>query len=161
MHDGGLPGRAGGAATVAIVLHRSPYHEPRLPAVLGRHALLSVLEPADRERLEGLRGEIELPIPAASAVKIGGERAYRLHRRGVTLEMPVRSSQVHELTLEAYDEGIARLDLLVSSGTYVRAIADVLGGHCRSLRRNEIGPFSVEAADSERILPVDEALSRL
>ena len=117
--------------------------------------------PALEEALGELRGTVELPIPAASAVKIGGERAYRLHRRGVTLEMPVRRSQVHELALEAYDEGIARLNLLVSSGTYVRAIADVLGGHCRSLRRTEIGPFSVEEADSERILPVDEALSRL
>ena len=36
-------------ATVAIVLHRSPYHETQLPSVLGRHALLSVLEPADRD----------------------------------------------------------------------------------------------------------------
>jgi two-component system chemotaxis response regulator CheB len=36
-------------ATVAIVLHRSPYQETRLPMVLGRHALLSVLEPADRD----------------------------------------------------------------------------------------------------------------
>src|SRR5688572_28465575 len=45
------------------------------------------LEPPSPEELEqrlvGLRGEIELPIPAASAVKIGGERAYKLHRRGV------------------------------------------------------------------------------
>ena len=50
---------------------------------------------AELERLlEGLRGEIELPIPAASAVKIGGERAYRLHRRGVAVEMPLRRSQV-------------------------------------------------------------------
>ena len=47
------------------------------------------------ERLERLRGEIELPIPAASAVKIGGERAYRLARRGVEVEMPVRRSTVH------------------------------------------------------------------
>ena len=38
-------------ATVAIVLHRSPYHETRLPMVLGRHALLSVHEPADRDPL--------------------------------------------------------------------------------------------------------------
>jgi two-component system, chemotaxis family, protein-glutamate methylesterase/glutaminase len=38
-------------ATVAIVLHRSPYYETRLPSVLGRHALLSVLEPADRDPL--------------------------------------------------------------------------------------------------------------
>ncbi len=36
-------------AAVAIVLHRSPYHETRLPMVLGHHALLSVLEPADRD----------------------------------------------------------------------------------------------------------------
>ena len=43
-----------------------------------------------QRRLAGLRGEVALPIPAASAVKIGGERAYRLHRRGVAVEMPVR-----------------------------------------------------------------------
>ena len=113
------------------------------------------------KRLAGLRGEIELRIPAASAVKIGGRRAYELHRRGVAVEMPVRRSSLHELRLEGFDRGIARLDLLVSSGTYVRAIADALGGHCRSLRRTEIGPFSVEEADEERILPVEDALARL
>ena len=51
--------------------------------------------PAESElerRLADLRGEIELPIPAASAVKIGGERAYRLHRRGVQVAMPMRRS---------------------------------------------------------------------
>jgi tRNA pseudouridine55 synthase len=114
-----------------------------------------------REALDGLRGEVELPVPAASAVKIGGERAYRLHRRGVAVEMPVRRSVVRELELLAYDDGVARLDLLVSSGTYVRAIADVLGGHCRTLRRTEVGPFSVEEADPDRIVPPDEALARL
>src|SRR5918911_3857316 len=45
--------------------------------------------------LARLRGEVELPIPAASAVKIGGERAYRLARRGTVVEMPRRRSQVH------------------------------------------------------------------
>jgi tRNA pseudouridine55 synthase len=113
------------------------------------------------ERLTGLRGTIELRVPAASAVKIGGERAYRLHRRGVTVEMPLRRTHVHELTLQAYDHGVANLDLLVSSGTYVRAIADVLGGHCRSLRRTEVGPFSVEEADPDRVIPPEEALGRL
>ena len=63
------------------------------------------------ERLDGLRGAVELPIPAASAVKIDGERAYKLHRRGVTVEMPVRRMQIHELELEAYDGGVVRLDL--------------------------------------------------
>jgi tRNA pseudouridine55 synthase len=113
------------------------------------------------ERLDGLRGEIELPIPAASAVKIGGERAYRLHRSGVAVEMPLRRSRVDRLDLLAYEAGVATLDLAVSSGTYVRAIADALGGHCRALRRTEIGPFSVEEADEQVVVPSDEALARL
>jgi tRNA pseudouridine55 synthase len=110
------------------------------------------------ERLAGLRGEVELPVPAASAVKIAGERAYRLHRRGQTVEMPVRRSLVSSLELLDYQGGVARLDLRVSSGTYVRSIADALGGHCRTLRRPEVGPFAVENADEERILPAAEAL---
>jgi tRNA pseudouridine55 synthase len=123
------------------------------------------LDPPSAEELEralaALRGVVELPVPAASAVKIEGERAYKLHRRGVAVQMPVRRSTVHELVLERYEDGVARLDLLVSSGTYVRSIADALGGHCRSLRRTEIGPFSVEEADPERVIPPDEALARL
>ena len=117
------------------------------------------LEPPDADelerRLERLRGEIELPIPAASAVKIGGERAYRLHRRGVAVEMPLRRSRVDALDVIAYTDGVVRLDLRVSSGTYVRAIAEALGGHCVTLRRTEIGPFGVEDADEQRILPAD------
>jgi tRNA pseudouridine55 synthase len=112
-------------------------------------------------RLEGLRGEIELPVPAASAVKIGGERAYRLHRRGITVEMPLRRSRVDALDVISYTDGVVRLDLRVSSGTYVRAIAEALGGHCATLRRTEIGPFRVEEADPEQVIPADEALERI
>jgi tRNA pseudouridine55 synthase len=113
------------------------------------------------ELLDDLRGVVELPVPAASAVKISGERAYKLHRRGIAVEMPLRRMTVHELRLEDYTDGVARLDLLVSSGTYIRAIAEALGGHCRSLRRTEIGPFSVTEADAERIVPSEDALARL
>ncbi len=123
-------------------------------------------------RLEALRGEVELPIPAASAVKIGGERAYRLARRGVEVEMPVRRSTVYALdvityTGEADAIELVTLDLRVSSGTYVRAIAEVLGGHCRTLRRTEVGPFSVadavapEAFEPSRLLPESVVLERI
>ena len=123
---------------------------------------LAAPDPAELERrLVPLRGEIELPIPTASAVKIGGERAYKLHRRGVDVEMPLRRSQVHALDVIAYTDGVVRLDLRVSSGTYVRAIAEALGGHCTTLRRLEVGPFSVEDADEERVIPAEEALSLL
>jgi tRNA pseudouridine55 synthase len=112
-------------------------------------------------RLEALRGAVELRIPAASAVKIGGERAYKLARRGIAVEMPTRRSHIDALDVIAYTGDTVTLDLRVSSGTYVRAIADVLGGHCRTLRRTEIGPFSVAEADPDRFIPADEALARL
>lgn len=113
------------------------------------------------ERLAALRGEVELRVPAASAVKVGGERAYRLHRRGEEVELPVRRSTVHTLELVDYDGCIATLDLLVGSGTYVRSIAAELGGHCRTLRRTEVGPFHVDDADPARIIPPEEALAAL
>jgi tRNA pseudouridine55 synthase len=119
--------------------------------------------------LAALRGEVELPIPAASAVKIGGERAYRLARRGVAVEMPLRRSQVYALDVIAYSgEATAtasvRLQLHVSTGTYVRSIAQALGGHCTSLRRTAVGPFDVTEArpvDEAELLPVASALDRL
>jgi tRNA pseudouridine55 synthase len=119
------------------------------------------------ERLERLRGEIELPIPAASAVKIGGERAYKLARRGVEVEMPTRRSTVHALDVIAYTGERVTLDVLVSSGTYIRSLAIALGGHCATLRRTEVGPFSVSAAVTpeafavERLLPETEVLQRV
>lgn len=112
-------------------------------------------------RLSSLRGEVELPVPAASAVKVGGQRAYRLHRRGVAVEMPVRRSRVDALELLSYEDGVARLDLRVSSGTYVRAIAAALRGHCVSLRRTEVGPFHVEEADPGRLVAPEAALARV
>jgi tRNA pseudouridine55 synthase len=111
--------------------------------------------------LERLRGEVELPIPAASAVKIGGERAYRLARRGIAVEMPLRRSQVHALDVIAYTGSSVRLELHVSSGTYVRAIAGALGGHCTTLRRTAVGPFRIEESDAERLIPPSVALGRL
>ena len=122
-------------------------------------------EPPDAEELEerlaSLRGEVELPIPAASAVKIDGQRAYRLARRGVEVAMPTRRSQVYALELLSYRDGVAALDLRVSSGTYVRAIAAALEGHCRTLRRLEVGAFSVDDADSEKLLAPADAFARL
>jgi tRNA pseudouridine55 synthase len=127
--------------------------------------VLEEREPPDEDALErllgGLRGEVELPVPAASAVKIGGVRAYKLHRRGVAVEMPLRRSRVDTLDVISYSDGRARIDLRVSSGTYVRSIATALGGHCATLRRTEVGPFSVEEADPERLIAPDEALARL
>jgi tRNA pseudouridine55 synthase len=115
-------------------------------------------------RLADLRGEVELPIPAASAVRVGGERAYKLARRGIAVEMPLRRSQVHALEVIAYMGDSVRLALHVGSGTYVRSLAAALDGHCTSLRRTAVGPFGVDEAEAgggERWLTVADALGRL
>jgi tRNA pseudouridine55 synthase len=112
-------------------------------------------------RIAELRGEVDLRIPTASAVKIGGERAYKLHRRGVAVEMPMRRTTIHALDLLEYDGGVARLGVHISSGGYVRALAEALGGHCVSLHRTHVGPFDVGDADPQRIVPPDEALAAL
>lgn len=112
--------------------------------------VVETLDPPDEDELERrlatLRGEIELPIPAASAVKIGGERAYALARRGVEVDMPLRRSTVYSLDVVSYTGDTVTLDMRVSSGTYVRAIAHAAGGHCSTLRRTAVGPFDVADA---------------
>jgi len=81
--------------------------------------------------------------------------------------MPIRGSTVHALDVIAYTGDSVTLDLLVSSGTYVRALAIALGGHCATLRRTAVGPFSVvdavspEGFTAERLLPEAEVLERV
>ena len=116
---------------------------------------------ASLEQIEALEGEIELRVPQASAVKIEGERAYKLQRRGVAVEMPTRRSTIHALRVVRYEPPLVELDLKVSSGTYIRAIADDLGGHCRTIRRTAVGPFRVEDADEENVLAPLAALVSL
>jgi tRNA pseudouridine55 synthase len=127
----------------------------------GEGEIAEETEIASREAIEALEGEVELTVPRASAVKVGGERAYRLHRRGLAVEMPTRLSTVHAVCVRRYSPPLVELDLDVSSGTYVRALADALGGHCRAIRRTAVGPFRVEDASEERVLPPLAALVHL
>ncbi len=93
-------------------------------------------------------GEIRQRPPAYSAVKIRGERAYRLARRGQTVEMPERIVTVtrfEQLWREGSPEGPrACFAIDCGSGTYVRSlIADLGDAYCLELRRTAIGPFAV------------------
>ena len=127
----------------------------------GEGEVVEETEIPDLATIEALVGEVELRIPQASAVKIEGERAYNLQRRGVAVEMPTRASTIHDLRVERLAPPLLELDLHVSSGTYVRAIADRLGGHCRTIRRTAVGPFRVEDADPDTVLAPLAALVTL
>jgi len=97
-----------------------------------------------------------------SAVRVGGERLYRKARRGETVATPLRDVEVYRAQLIDHDAETARFEIECSSGTYVRSlIADLGDAYCLELRRTRIGPFRVEDADPDRIVPLDEALAFL
>jgi tRNA pseudouridine55 synthase len=104
-------------------------------------------------------GEVRQRPPAHSAVKIRGQRAYKLARAGVSVEMPERVITVYSFD-ETRRNGADR-DFVIecSSGTYVRSlIADLGDAYCMALRRTHIGGFDVADADPERLLPLEQAL---
>jgi tRNA pseudouridine55 synthase len=107
-------------------------------------------------------GEIRQRPPAYSAVKVGGVRAYRRARRGEDVEVPERTVTVHRFEELRREGERAEFEIECSSGTYVRSlIADLGDAYCEELRRTAIGPFSVEEADQDRLLSLDEALARI
>ena len=106
-------------------------------------------------------GEIRQRPPAFSAVKVGGERAYKRARRGEEIEMPERIVTVHRFEELRREDDVAEYEIECSSGTYVRSlIADLGDAYCEELRRTHIGPFAVEEAADGQPIPLAEALAR-
>ena len=103
-------------------------------------------------------GDIDQVPPMVSAVKIGGRRLHTLARAGVEVDRPPRRVTVHRFDVDATaDNGVFRVTVECSSGTYIRSLAadvgSALGGgaHLRALRRTAIGPFTLADA-----VPLDD-----
>jgi tRNA pseudouridine55 synthase len=104
----------------------------------------------------GLVGEIQQVPPAVSAIKVGGQRAYKLTRAGAAPELPARPVTVYEFAITAVRREAELLDgdatVRCSSGTYIRALARDLGtalgtgGHLTRLRRTRVGGYGVQDA---------------
>ena len=99
-------------------------------------------------------GEIQQVPPAFSAIKINGQRAYKLARKGEEVIMPARTVTVYSLELIEYSYPVVRIRTHVSSGTYIRTLAEGIGqtlgvgAYCRGLRRTKVGDYSIEQATS-------------
>ena len=110
--------------------------------------------------LSGFVGEIEQIPPMYSAIKIGGQRLYKIARKGQTVERPARRITIHSLKRVApLENNETSLEVCCSMGTYVRTLcADIgealgCGGAMSALRRTESGDFRVEDAYTvEKIL---------
>ena len=103
-----------------------------------------------------LTGEIWQRPSSVSAIKVNGQRAYALARKGEAVELPARQVTVSRFDVTASRSGERVLDLDVevecSSGTYIRALARDLGaalgvgGHLTALRRTRIGRYTLDMA---------------
>ncbi|MBQ6510968.1 tRNA pseudouridine(55) synthase TruB [Candidatus Saccharibacteria bacterium] len=102
--------------------------------------------------VQGFVGEIEQRVPNFSAVKINGERAYKLARKGVDVEMPVRKVQIYQIDILDYKWPELKIRCHVSSGTYIRTLGEDIGaalgvgGYLTALRRTQIGEYKVDDA---------------
>ncbi|MEM7291425.1 MAG: tRNA pseudouridine(55) synthase TruB [Pseudomonadota bacterium] len=104
-------------------------------------------------------GEIEQVPPKFSAIKINGERAYKLAREGEEVEIEARMVEIDSLKLVSNYEDAATFEALCGKGTYVRALARDFGrdlgccGHISELRRVSVGPFL-----EEDLIPLEKLL---
>jgi tRNA pseudouridine55 synthase len=125
--------------------------------------------------VSGLRGDIDQIPSAVSAIKVDGQRAYKLAREGKVVELAARRVRIERFDVVAVDRSAGFVDVDVevdcSSGTYIRALArDVgaalgVGGHLTALRRTRVGRYGLgeahtldELADEPRLShSLDEA----
>ena len=101
------------------------------------------------ETLAQFVGEIEQIPPAFSAIKINGQRAYKLARVGKAVEMPKRKVTIYELELLDYTSPFLKIRTHVSSGTYIRTLAEDIGealgcgAYTTELRRTKIADYDI------------------
>jgi tRNA pseudouridine55 synthase len=119
----------------------------------GVKKLVSKRVPSSEEVQAAIKefiGEIEQVPPAYSAVKVGGKRAYKLARAGQKVEIEPRKVKIYSIEKIVYKYPLVSFTAKVSSGTYIRSLAEDLGqklttgAYLTALRRTEVGKFSIE-----------------
>lgn len=104
--------------------------------------------------LANFTGEMKQRPPLFSAIKIDGQRAYKLAREGKEVEMPERTVTIHSLDLLDYAYPELTIRTHVSSGTYIRSLAVAIGealgtgAYCSQLRRTRIADWDIAAAQT-------------
>lgn len=121
----------------------------------GELAAVSDRRPTEAEIgavLERFTGEIQQTPPVFSAIKIDGQRAYKLARQGKEVNMPSRNVTIYSLKLISYEYPYVNIRTHVSSGTYIRTLAQDIGealgtgAYCRELRRTKIAEYDIADA---------------
>jgi tRNA pseudouridine55 synthase len=118
----------------------------------GEKTLVSDSQPSQNEVLAALQqfqGDVMQTPPAFSAIKVNGQRAYKLAREGKAVELQARPVTIHSIELNDYSYPEVRFTCRVSSGTYIRSLVEDLGGiletgaYMSNLIRTEIDSFEL------------------
>ena len=102
------------------------------------------------EVLKQFTGKTEQRPPIFSAIKINGERAYKLARKGQEVEMPTRTVEIYSIEQISYSKPELQIRTHVSSGTYIRTLAEDIGkalgcgAYCSQLRRTQIADYKID-----------------
>ena len=110
-----------------------------------------------RQASTAFTGKISQKPPIFSAVKLQGKRAYESARQGLSVDMPERQLQIHEVEILNWEAPDLTIKVRCSKGTYIRSLARDLGlacksrAYCNRLRRLSVGPFSVDMANNSEI----------
>jgi len=135
--------------------------------IIERRPVPELDETSIEAALEPFRGPIQQVPPMFSALKQGGERLYRMARRGESVDRPPRAVTIHELELLSWDGARLRLGVHCSKGTYIRSLARDLGerlgcgAHLSALRRIGSAPFDVaDAIDLEQLMRLEREPAR-
>ena len=127
-------------------------NEGASPVTTGRSDPCPKLDTV-KSLLQNFIGEIEQTPPRFSAIKINGQRAYKLARKGEDFEMPTRKVTIYNIEILEYKYPLLKIRSHVSSGTYIRTLAEDIGkalgtgAYCESLRRLKIGDYDVKDAE--------------
>jgi tRNA pseudouridine55 synthase len=112
--------------------------------------------------LSRFTGPITQIPPAYSAIKINGQRAYKLARKGQDIEIPSRQVTIHALEVLSYEYPELKIRTHVSSGTYIRSLAQDIGealgtgAYCNELRRTQIGDMDItQATEVSKVTSID------
>lgn len=102
--------------------------------------------------LDRFTGEITQVPPVYSAIKVNGQRAYRLAREGKDVTIPERVVTIHSIELLEYTYPYLSIRVHVSSGTYIRTLGEDIGAvlgvgaYCSQLRRITVGEYTIANA---------------
>ncbi|MFT4048458.1 MAG: tRNA pseudouridine(55) synthase TruB [Solirubrobacterales bacterium] len=174
-HAGTLDPFATGLLTIlvgrATRLQRYLLHQPKTYLVTARLGWTSDSGDSDGELTHTGRvpadpqiptGDLLLPVPKLSAIKVDGQRLYAKARRGEDFTPPTREMTVYRAERMSLDGEEAVFEIDCAGGTYIRSVVATLeDAYCAQLRRTRVGELRLEDADPERILDPLDALSHI